>query len=44
MGPGVYRAEVRLTAHHLQPWLGELAGQYLDERLWVYSNAIHVEP
>jgi hypothetical protein len=41
-GPGVYRAEVRLTAHHLEEWLGDDAPQYWGERVWVYSNAIAV--
>ncbi|MFH1811895.1 MAG: hypothetical protein ABIJ09_24365 [Pseudomonadota bacterium] len=44
VGPGVYRAEVRLTAHHLTEWLGALAEDFVGERIWVYSNTLRVTP
>jgi hypothetical protein len=42
VGPGAYRAEVRMTPWHLERWLGEEAEKYLKEIVWVYSNAIRV--
>jgi hypothetical protein len=42
--PGAYRVEVRITPHHLRPWLG--AGQdpdrYLKPHVWIYANPIYV--
>lgn len=40
--PGVYRAEVRIIPEHLRASMGRFAGDYLDERIWIYSNPIYV--
>ena len=43
--PGAYRAEVRITPHHLGPYLGTLGTEYAEvERVWIYSNPIYVVP
>jgi len=48
VGAGAYRAEIRLTPHHLLPWLGDkpdhdIPDKYLRELPWIYSNPIYVE-
>jgi hypothetical protein len=40
--PGVYRVEVRMTPHHLKPYLGETPETYIREFPWVLSNAIRI--
>ena len=40
--PGVYRVDVRMVPHHLRPWLGTRAEEYIREVVWVYSNPIFV--
>ncbi len=43
--PGAYRVEVRITPHHLGPYLGTLGTDYAEvERVWIYSNPIYVAP
>lgn len=43
VGPGVYRAEVRIVPEHVRLWLGMLADEMLaDEKVWIYSNPIYV--
>jgi hypothetical protein len=43
--PGVYRVEVRMTPHHLAPYLGSLGPDLAERELvWIYSNPIHVMP
>ena len=42
--PGVYRAEARITPHHLRPYLGHLADALIEEHVWIYSNPIYVRP
>ncbi len=44
VGPGAYRAEVRMIPYHLERWLGEEPERYLQEMVWIYSNAIRVVP
>lgn len=41
--PGAYRAEVRITPHHLRPYLGDDADKWIVERPWVWSNPVYVE-
>lgn len=41
--PGAYRAEVRITPHHLRPYLGDTPETYLRTYLWVISNPIYIE-
>ena len=41
--PGAYRVEVRITPHHLVPYLGSEPGGYLHAFPWILSNAIYVE-
>ena len=41
--PGVYRAEVRITPHHLRPYLGPTPDGYIKSYPWVISNPIYVE-
>lgn len=48
VGPGAYRAEVRMVPHHLLPWLGDkpdydIPDKFMRELIWVYSNPIYVE-
>ena len=41
--PGVYRVEVWLTPLHLEPYLGEVAVDFVsDEVLWIQTGAIFV--
>ena len=43
--PGAYRVEVRITPHHLAPYLGSLGPGYAErEAVWIYSNPIYVVP
>jgi len=44
VGPGVYRAEVRMVPHHLLAWLGSTPEKFLNEYVWVYGNPIYVAP
>jgi hypothetical protein len=39
-GPAVYRAEVRITPHHLYDFLGEDPEPWIKSYPWIYSNAI----
>lgn len=39
---GAYRAEIRMIPNHLTSWLGNEPENYLDEKIWVYSNPIYV--
>ena len=41
--PGAYRAEVRITPHHLRPYLGPTPNGYIKSYPWVISNPIYVE-
>jgi hypothetical protein len=42
--PGVYRAEVRITPHHLAPYLGTSMANLAElEKVWIYTNPIYVE-
>ncbi len=41
--PGVYRVEVDIVPHHLRPFLGENADDWVKPYLWILSNAIRVE-
>lgn len=42
-GPGVYRVEVWMTPRQLAPYLGEIAGDYVETPVpWIYSGAIFV--
>jgi hypothetical protein len=41
--PGAYRVEVRITPHHLRPYLGYDADRYIRDSLWVISNPIYVD-
>jgi hypothetical protein len=48
VGPGAYRAEVRMLPRHLLGWLGDkpdydIPGKLMRELIWVYSNPIYVE-
>ena len=40
--PGAYRAEVRMTPHHLAPYLSAYADRAEKETVWIYSNAVYV--
>jgi hypothetical protein len=40
--PGVYRAEVLMTPHHAEPYLGRFVADLVREVPWVYSNPIYV--
>lgn len=40
--PGAYRAEVRMTPHHLAPYLSAYANRAEKETVWIYSNAVYV--
>lgn len=40
--PGVYRAEVRITPHHVGPYLGDLAERLVRQLPWVYANPIYI--
>jgi hypothetical protein len=40
--PGVYRAEIRMTPRHLEPYLNGYEGVVVGEMPWVYSGAIRV--
>jgi hypothetical protein len=42
VGPGAYRAEIRMVPNHLRPWLGPFADDYIKEWIWIYSNVIYV--
>jgi len=44
VGPGVYRAEVRMVPRHLTAWLGTTPEKFLNEFVWIYANAIYVAP
>lgn len=41
--PGPHRVEVRITPHHLRPYLGPAADTYIKNYLWLISNPIYVE-
>ena len=41
--PGAYRVEVRITPHHLRPYLGYEADTYIRDSLWVISNPIYID-
>jgi hypothetical protein len=41
--PGPYRVEVRITPHHLAPYLGPAPETYIESYPWVFSNPIYVE-
>jgi hypothetical protein len=40
--PGAYRAEVRVTPQHLQPYMGTARSALLHEQVWIYANPIYV--
>ncbi|MBZ0270915.1 hypothetical protein K8I61_02675 [bacterium] len=42
LAPGAYRAEVYVTPHHLEPWLGADAADFIHEYPLIYGNAIYV--
>jgi hypothetical protein len=42
VGPGVYRADVRIVPAHLRPLMGTRGDRYLVEYPWVYANPIRV--
>lgn len=42
-GPGVYRAQVNIVPHHLTPFLGDSAADFLHLYPWILSNAIRVD-
>jgi len=44
LGPGTYRAEVRMVPHHLAEWLGPEPDKWLRDFVWVYANPIYVSP
>jgi hypothetical protein len=39
---GAYRIEVRITPHHLEPYLGDYADQASTPRVWIYANPLYV--
>ncbi len=42
---GAYRVEIRMTPHHLEPYLGTLGPEFAKkEQVWIYSNPIYVRP
>lgn len=42
-GPGVYRVEVWITPRQLAPYLGDVAGDYVETPIpWIYSGAMFV--
>lgn len=41
--PGAYRVEVRITPHHLAPYLGPAPETYIESYPWVLSNPIYVD-
>ncbi len=41
--PGAYRVEITLVPHHLAPYLGADPAMYMNEVIWIYSGAIHLE-
>lgn len=41
--PGVYRVEVEITPHHLEPFLGTTPADWIRAYPWVYSNAVRVQ-
>ena len=40
---GAYRVEVRITPHHLRPFLGQTPDKHLKQAVWIYSNPIYVK-
>jgi hypothetical protein len=38
--PGVYRARIDITPHHLRPFLGDDPDRWLVPYPWVYTNAV----
>jgi hypothetical protein len=40
--PGAYRVEVRMTPHHLRPYLAGADKQLVREMPWIYANPIWV--
>lgn len=40
--PGAYRVEVRITPHHLEPYLGDYAADAATPRVWIYANPFYV--
>lgn len=42
VAPGAYRAEVRITPHHLAGYLGSFEDLADEPRLWIYANAFFV--
>jgi hypothetical protein len=43
--PGAYRAEIRMTPHHLEPFMGDYAElSRTGDFVWIYANPIYVTP
>ena len=42
--PGAYRVEIRMEPRHLREHLGALADLADREIVWIYGNAIVVDP
>jgi hypothetical protein len=42
--PGAYRVEIRITALHLEPWLGDYAELATQPRVWIYANPFYFDP
>jgi hypothetical protein len=42
--PGAYRAEVRMVPKHLRAFVGKRMDLLKKDTVWVYSNAVYVEP
>ena len=40
--PAVFRAEVHIVPHHLEPFLGSNPGKYIHDYPWIYANPIYV--